>query len=126
MGRPCIAFEMEDAAAALAHLRGSLDLQIDYGNSAYGNRLHTWDDGGRRLFRCKACGGYVLRQTSEFHSFCGDDSYYVDVFPVSGPEEADQLNRTYNGGELEFRFPKRFLSCTNGGWYWRKGVAKRD
>lgn len=126
MEKACIAFEMEDAAAALAHMYGSLEKQIDYGDRAYGHWLQVWDDGGRCLFRCTACGGYVLRQESEFHFFCGDDSYYLDYYPVSGPEEADQLNRMYGGSELELYFPKRFLSCTNGRWRFRKGSSKHD
>ena len=40
----------------------------------------------------KDCGGYILVQRSEYHSFSDDpDSYYTDLFPVSSPEEADEL-----------------------------------
>ena len=99
---------------------------IDYGEYAYGHWLQPWDEGGRRLCRCKTCGGFVLIQTSEFHSAFGKDSYYTDCYPVDGPEEADELNRRFSGSDLETFFPKRFLSCTNGRWYWRKGAAKHD
>ncbi len=126
MGKACIAFNMEDVAAALAHIHRSFEMQIDYGDRAYGHCLQPWDEGGRCLFWCKACGGYLLRQESEFHSFCGDDSYYVDYYPVSGPEEADQLNRMYDGGTLELCFSKRYLSSTNGRWRWRKGFKQHD
>ena len=117
MGKPCIAFEMEDPRAAHAHM--NLERIIDYGDFAYGHWLQPWDDGGRRLCRCKACGGYVLVQDSEFHSTYGNDSYYTDFYPVSGPEEADQLNRLYDGLELENKFPRKFLGFTGMRLHWR-------
>lgn len=124
MGKPCIAFEMEDVHVAFEHMQP--ETVIDYGEEAYGHDLQPWNEGGRRLCRCKACGGYFLVQSSEYHSFDGDDSYYIDWYPVSGPEEADQLNRLYDGWDLEFNFPKRFMSCTNLHWYWRGGTANDD
>lgn len=61
--------------------------------------LHTWDDGERRLIRCKKCGAYFIRQDSEFHGF--DDSDYMDWFQVESPNDAEKLNEMYNGWELE-------------------------
>lgn len=31
----------------------------------------------------------------------GDDDYYTDYIPVSSPKEVDELNKNYNGYELE-------------------------
>ena len=53
----CIGFTMKDVAAAYEHME--FELVEAYGDFAYGHYLHTWDDGGRSLFRCKNCGGYV-------------------------------------------------------------------
>ena len=101
MMKACIAFEMENPREAADHLY-QYEVVKDYGDSAYGHNLHTWDDGNRILARCPKCGGYMLIQDSEFHSFSdADDSYYRDFFPVSGNEEAEELNRKYNGFELE-------------------------
>lgn len=108
MKKACIGFEMEDAAEAYKHM--DPELVEDYGDMAYGNILHTWDDGERYLCRCKTCGGYILVQNSEFHDMSGgDDSYYTDYFPVDSPEAADELNRKYNGFDLEFESGIRFL-----------------
>lgn len=97
----CIAFEMKDANEAAKHLSG-YEVIKDYGDQAYGHCLHTWDDGERILAKCPKCGGYILIQQSEFHSFTdGDDSYYRDYFPVSGEEDADEMNQKYDGFALE-------------------------
>ena len=112
MGKKCLAFDMEDVGEAWKHME--LEIIEDYGDRAYGHFLHMWDDGKRMLGRCRKCGGYVLVQKSEFHSFTdGDDSYYSDYFPVSGREEADSLNRQFNGSEIERAFPERYLRVTN-------------
>ncbi len=42
------------------------------------------------------------------------DGSHGDCFPVEGPEETDELNRRYNGDELEKAFPRRYLIRTNG------------
>ena len=88
MGHPCIGFKEDRAIDAFNHFMGNLERVEDYGDRCEGHFLHTWDDGYRRLLRCRACGGYLLLQSSEFHGFRDDDSYYSDYFPVSGPEEA--------------------------------------
>ena len=118
MGRRCIAYKMEDARAAREHM----DLRIvrDYGDSAYGHSLHAWDDGGRRLCECAECGGFVLVQRSEFHSYTdGGDDYYTDYFFLDRPEEADELNRKYDGFRIEREYGRRFLCSTNGILHWR-------
>ena len=112
----CIGFKMKDAVEAFEHM----DLQVveSYGDYAYGHILHTWDDGERYLCRCKNCGGYVLIQNSEFHCMTdGDDSYYHDRFPVDSPEEADELNRKYDGFQIEFDSGIRYL-IGDGGPHW--------
>ena len=107
MAKACIAFGMDSATEAWHHLLGDRQLVINYGNEFEGKYLHTWDDGERILFRCKECGGYFLYQTSEYHG--RDDSYYHDFFPVTGPEEAESLNRRWNGWQIEDYFPDRYL-----------------
>ena len=106
MGKPCIAFEMEDASKALGHM--DLEIVRNYGRGTPGHPLFTWDDGERILYRCKACGGYVLGQFSEYHGM-EDDDYYTDYFPVDGQEEAEALNKKYDGFEIEKSFPKRWM-----------------
>ena len=117
MGKACIGFEMEDASEAYEHM--SLELVEDYGGRAYGNYLYTWDDGDRCLCRCKVCGGYVLVQSSEFHSMSdGNDSYYTDYFPVDSPEAADELNRRYDGFAIESDSGIRFMIRDGGKPHW--------
>ena len=115
---PCAAFDMEDPVEAYEHM----DYRIveDYGDKAYGHYLYTWDDGQRMLGKCQTCGGYILIQSSEFHSMSDEssDSYYTDWFPVSSPEEADELNRKYDGFQIETEFEDRYLTRTNGSLSW--------
>ena len=120
--KACIAFGMKDPNEAFAHMKTRR--VENYGDYAYGHYLHTWDEGERFLLKCEACGGYVLLQKSEYHSFSDTaDSYYSDWFPVESPEEADELNRKYDGFKIEQEFPGRYLKKTNGklGWGWGKG-----
>lgn len=105
-GKPCIGFSMDDAAEAFEHM--DKEIVKDYGDTWGKNILHTWDDGHRVLLRCKRCGGYMLLQLSEFHGM-GDDDYYADYFPVSGPREAEELNEKYDGEEIEESFPGRWM-----------------
>ena len=106
----CIAFDMKSAFDAWDHMK--LETVENYGGRAYGHYLHTWDDGERILARCKNCGGYILIQSSEYHGM-EDDDYYGDYFPVDSPEEADELNRKYDGWEIETEFPYRYLMTQN-------------
>ena len=117
--KACIGFNMENAEDALAHM--DLETVQNYGAFAYGHPLFTWDDGGRRLTRCKACGGYVLIQVSEFCSFWNERDYlYTYYFPVDGPDAAEELNRLYDGITLEQKYPSRHLCETDQGVYWSK------
>ena len=108
MAKACTAFGMNNAAEAWRHLLGSSGLIINYGDEFEGKYLHTWDDGKRILYRCNQCGGYYLYQASEFHGY-DDDSHYHDFFPVTGPEEAEALNRRWSGADIEDCFPGRYL-----------------
>ena len=120
MRKKCQAFTLKDAQAAWSHL--DFEIVEDYGDRAYGHFLHTWDDGKRMLARCRTCGGFILIQKSEFHSFSDDDdSYYTDYFPVEDEKEADYLNKMYDGFAIEKAFPKRYLCMTNGRLHWSKG-----
>lgn len=82
----------------------------EYGDRFELNWLHTWDEGGRKLLKCKRCGGFILCQFSELHSM-EDDDYFLDYFPVSSPEEARNLNAKYDGYAIESDFPDRWLIC---------------
>ena len=118
-GKPCIAFEMDSAEEAWQHM--SFVIVEEYGDTKYGHDLYTWDRGGRTFLRCTRCGGYVLHQFSVYESFDGgEDDYYNDYFPVSGPEEADELNQKYNGFSIEREFPGRCLMRTNGALSWSR------
>ena len=108
MKKACIGFSMKDPVEAYCHM--DLEPIEEYGSQAYGNILHTWDAGERFLCRCKNCGGYVLVQQSEYHDMSGgNDCYYTDYFPVESPEAADDLNRKYDGFDIEFESGIRFL-----------------
>lgn len=123
MKKACIGLEFDDAKAAWAHMQ--FTIVKDYGDYAYGHFLHTWDDGGRMLAQCKTCGGYILIQRSEYHSFSedSDDGYYSDYFPVDGPEAAEELNRKYDGCRIETDFPSRYLCRTNLKVHWSRSAG---
>lgn len=114
----CIGLGMDSLADAWNHMQ--YEIVKNYGDFAYGHYLHTWDDGERMLARCKNCGGYILIQGSEFHSFSDEsgDSYYTDFFPVEGPEDAERLNREFDGFRIEREFPSRYLCMTNLRLHW--------
>ncbi len=114
----CELFNTADLEEAVSHL--DPEIVKDCGSDAYGHPLHTWDDGGRVLARCRKCGGYILIQRSEFHSFSDDDgdSYYTDYFPVDSEKEAEELNRRYNGFEIERAFKERYLCRSDLVYHW--------
>ena len=120
--KPCIAFEMEDAIEAFRHM--DREIVKKYGAVFEKNILHIWDDGERILYRCRKCGGYILGQFSEFHGG-DDDDYYIDYFPVSGAEEAESINRLYNGETIEEKFPKRWMAA-DGVPQWREGYVEKQ
>ncbi len=111
----CAAFVMQDVLSAWNHM--DLEIVREYGSRAYGHYLFTWDDGERKLARCRTCGGYVLIQNSEYHGM-EDDDYYGNYFPVGSPEEADELNRKYDGWEIETKFAGRYLMLDNLRLHW--------
>ena len=108
----CKAFEMESAKDAYEHIRMNMGIIKRYGSSAYGHCLYTWDAGARMLAKCNKCDCYILIQDSEYHAM--DDSYYYDYFPISGEEEAEELNKKYDGFQIEREFPKSYLKVTDG------------
>ena len=117
----CIAFWMNSVEDAQEHWGAGWENIEDYGSTAYGHSLHTWDDGSRKLRRCVRCGGYILCQWSEFHSLADEDSFYTDYFPVEGPEEAEEMNQRFDGFQIQSQFGKRFLSVANGRYHWSGG-----
>ena len=117
MREKCHVFENSRAEDAFAQLE--LEEVENYGEEKYGHYLHVWDQGCRKLMRCRTCGAFILMQQSVFLSFVNAlNSEYIDWFPVSGPKEADELNRRYDGYQLERRFEGRYLRSTNGVPYW--------
>ena len=82
--------------------RRNLEFIKDYGSECNGHYLHTWDDGGRSLYRCKKCGAYVLKQYSEIHM---PDKTYIDYFPVRDQRHAEEVNEKYDGSSIETDYP---------------------
>ena len=73
--------------------------------------LFRWDDGKngvRRLVRCKACGAWYLVQAYHLNQFSAQrETLFDDYYPVKDEREADHINRTYTGMQLEHsRKPK--------------------
>ena len=104
---------MLTSEVAFEHFKGLLEEIWNYGDTCNGHYLHTWDDGGRKLFRCRDCGGLVMVQEGEYHSPENDD-YYVDYFPVDSVQEAEQLNEKYGGFDLEMKWPDLKILVSNG------------
>lgn len=116
---PCIAFKFEDSREAYEHM--NYEIVKGYGCMAYGHYLFTWDDSYRMLAKCENCGGYILIQSSEFHSFTDiGDSLYTDWFPISSPKDADEANRKHDGFQIESEFNDRYLMITNGSLGWSR------
>ena len=115
----CKAFKMEPKEA-LKHIRDNWEVIEDYGYEKYGHLLFTCDDGKRLLGRCKECDQLILLQKSEYHDFSGgEDSLYSDYFAVDSKEEADKLNKEYDGYGLEYDCDKQWLCVTNGNAVWK-------
>lgn len=122
---PCHIYGIPDPYKAYEDL--TVDWAKRYGDSVCledGTMLHwnfVWDDGKRFLIRCKACGGLLLVQCSEFHSFSDEpDGYYEDWIPVSSVEEADLMNILYGPWELDCCDVRHILH-NNGKLLWRNG-----
>lgn len=93
-----------------------------YGDYGFGHSFHIWDSGYRNLI-CAGNGELFLHQCSEYHGW-EDDDCYDDWFPVESEEQAEELNRRYDGFELEREFPGKWLAGTNGRYFW-KGEAEK-
>ena len=109
----CVGFDLPTAAEAFEHFRGMLEELWDYGDMCNGHCLHTWDDGGRKLYRCRNCGGLILVQESEYHGEEYND-YYTDYIPVDTVQEAEQLNERYGGFEMETEWKGKKIFVSKG------------
>ena len=74
--------------------------------------LYRWDDGKngmRRLIRCRDCGALYLAQAYHLHKFSeAKDSLFEDYYPVRDEREADHLNKSYTGIQLEHAMQPAF------------------
>lgn len=89
--------------------KANLEFVKNYGSRCGVHYLHTWDEGGRTLFRCTECGGYVMEQYSEIHM---PDSTYIDYFPVRDEKHAEEVNEKYNGWTIESDYPYKMIFFT--------------
>jgi len=89
--------------------KSNLEFVRNYGSSCNGHDLHTWDEGGRTLFRCTKCGCLVMEQYSEIHM---PDSTYIDYFPIRDEKHAEEVNERYNGWTLETDYPYKMIFFT--------------
>ena len=119
---PCHVYEIADAKEAYDSFRGELikeygdDVTLDDGTVLHGN--YRWDDGGRSLVRCKKCGGLLIMQSSEYHSYSDSpDGYYKDLIPAASVAEADLLNILLGAAEME-NVPCRHIRGNNGDVFW--------
>lgn len=121
---PCHIFDIADADQAYQVFEGEMvkkyddDTALPDGKILHGS--YMWDDGGRFLTRCRECGGLLIMQHSEYHSFSdAPDGYYQDFIPVSTEEEADLMNILLGPLEME-NVPCRHLRGNNGSYFWTK------
>ena len=122
---PCHIYENSDAQAIYDSWQA--ELVRDYGEVtalADGTVLHdnnSWDEGGRKLLRCKECGALILRQYSVYNDmYDGPDGYYRDWIPVASMEEGDLLNILWGPMELE-QYPYRHFRGNNRRFFWTEG-----
>ncbi len=122
---PCHIYDIADAKEAYGSFRGEQvknygdDVSLEDGTALHGN--YMWDDGRRTLMRCGKCGGLLIMQSSEYHSFSDrPDGYYSDWIPVASEEEADLLNILFDAMEMEDA-PCRHIRRNNGDIFWTKG-----
>lgn len=113
----CIGFEMKNVIDAWRHMNGYTIIER-YGDEGNGKYYFTGDEGERYLAKCANCGGYILVQKSEWHG--PEDDYYIDFFPVPSPDAAHELNRKFDGYEIELQFPKRYMMSNNLRLCWSK------
>lgn len=74
--------------------------------------LYRWDDGKngvRRLVRCQCCGRFFLIQAYRLNRFSRHlDTVFEDWYAVESERQADHLNRTYTGIQLEHKMTPAF------------------
>ena len=79
--------------------------------------LYRWDDGKigvRRLIRCELCGRCYLVQAYRLNKFSArKDCLFEDWYEVNSPQQADFLNRTRTGIQLEYERTPVFR-CADG------------
>ena len=67
--------------------------------------LYRWDDGKkgmRQLIRCRICGALYLVQAYHLHKFSEQkNTLFEDYYSVKDERQADYLNKTYTGIQLE-------------------------
>lgn len=82
--------------------------------------LYRWDDGKngiRRLARCCQCGSLYLVQAYHLHKFSDQkDILFQDYYAVRDMRQADYLNRTYTGLQLENMMTPTFRSQNECGF----------
>lgn len=123
--KTCCIFSHTNASIAIIHFE--YELIKNLGKSVYNNDgsfkhyNYVWDDGGRKVIRCKNCGAIFLYQWSEFHNnYGGQDSYYDNFFLVKNLVEAEFLNKNYSGFELETNHKGLKLWNSKDVWHWNK------
>ena len=74
--------------------------------------LFRWDDGKngiRQFVSCRSCGALYLAQVYHLHKFCVQkDILFEDYYSVKDEREADHINRTYTGIQLEHHMKPKF------------------
>lgn len=81
--------------------------------------LYRWDDGkkGQRiLVQCKECRSLYLVQRYRLNKFSVlSDNVFEDWYSVESEQQADFLNRTYTGVQLERKFREVYSTQYNTG-----------
>lgn len=79
--------------------------------------LYRWDDGKkgvRRLIRCRQCGLLYLVQAYHLNKFSEyKDTLFEDYYSVESIHQADYLNRTCTGLQLEHTLMPTFSYQVN-------------
>lgn len=74
--------------------------------------LFRWDDGKRgirQFVSCCSCGALYLVQAYHLHKFSNQkDMLFEDYYLVKDEQEADYINKTYTGIQLEHRMKPEF------------------
>ena len=73
--------------------------------------LYRWDDGKngiRRLVRCRQCGSLYLVQAYHLNEFSEHKDMLFEDYSVESIHQADCLNRTCTGLQLETKMVPQF------------------